>query len=236
MKYRIARNGQVFGPYTEAEVLQYLASGNILLTDLAQAEGTANWVPVQELFPLADTPFRGTSAPPTGFGSSSAPGTSFVPGQGTLPLYPDPPDLPWWVVLLLAVGTGGVFIVIWDIVQAAWLRRVQPASSALALYIAIAVVYVLRLPSSWATIDYNIFGGPPVGPHHGFLLFLVWLGLYIASRTVIRGDLLRHFNGPEPIGLRLNAFLVYLFGGLYLQYHFNRINDVKRAMHVSVPA
>ena len=99
-----------------------------------------------------------------------------------------------------------------------------------------AVVYALRLPSSWATINYNIFGGPPVGPHHGFLLFLVWLGLYIASRTVIRQDLLRHFNGPEPIGLRLNSFFIYLFGGLYIQYHFNRINEVKRAMQVSVPA
>ena len=230
MNLRIARNGQVFGPYTEAEVLQYLASGNIILTDLAQTEGTVDWVPVQELFPLADTPFQAMPMPPSGSGSPSA------PGQGTLPLFPDPPDLPWWVVLLLAVGTGGVFIVIWDIVQAAWLRRVQPASSALALYVAIAVVYVLRLPSSWATIDYNLFGGPPVGPHHGGLLFLVWLGLYLASRTGIRGDLLRHFNGPEPIGLRLNAFLVYLFGRLYPQYHFNRINDVKRAMHVSVPA
>ena len=230
MNYRIARNGQVFGPYTEPEVLRYLASGNILLTDLAQIEGTADWVPVQALFPLAEAPSSRASVPPV------APGAKDTTGQIPLPLYPDPPDLPWWLALLLAIGTGGVFIVIWDIVQAAWLRRVQPASSALALYIAIAVVYVLRLPSSWATINYNIFGGPPVGPHHGFLLFLVWLGLYIASRTVIRQDLLRHFNGPEPIGLRLNSFLVYIFGGLYIQYHFNRINEVKRAMHVSVPA
>jgi hypothetical protein len=26
-----------------------------------------------------------------------------------------------------------------------------------------------------------------------------------------------------------------MFGGLYFQYHFNRINEVKRALHVSVP-
>ena len=228
MYFRISRHRQVFGPYTEEEVLRYIASGNILLTDLAQAEGSADWVPVGQFFPLAETP---VSPAPSG-----GPGVTSAAGLGALPLYPDPPDLPWWLALLLAIGTGGIFIVIWDIVQAAWLRRVQPASNALALYIAIAVVYVLRLPSSWATINYNIFGGPPVGPHHGFLLFLAWLGLYIASRMVIRRDLLEHFNGPEPLGLRLNSFFVYLFGGLYIQYHFNRINDVKRAMHVSVPA
>ncbi len=222
MTYRIARNGQVFGPYSEPEVRQYIASGNILLSDYAQVVGAADWVSVLELFPLAATPV------------SRSPDS--LPKAASMRLYPDPPDLPWWLALLLAVVTGGIFIVVWDIVQAAWLRRVQPASSALALYVALAVVYVLRLPSSWATINYNLFGGPPVGPHHGFLLFLVWLGLYLSSRTVIRQDLLRHFNGPEPIGLRLNSFFVYLFGGLYLQYHFNRINEIKRAMHVSVPA
>ncbi len=223
MTYRIARNGQtlqIFGPYTEAEVRQYLASGNILVSDLAQIEDSVDWVPVLELFPLAATP-----------------PVQPLTAQRTVPLalYPDPPDLPWWITLLLGVITGGLFFVVWDIVQAAWMRRVQPASNALALYIAIAILYLLRLPASWDTINYNLFGGPPVGPHHGFIMFLVWVGLYIASRTVIRQDLLAHFNGPEPIGLRLNAFLVYLLGGLYLQYHFNRINETKRAMHVSVP-
>ena len=220
MTYLIARNGQLFGPYTEAEVRQYLMSGNILLSDLAQVVGSADWVPVLELFPLAATPAR----PPVA-----------VPAPGTFALFPDPPDLPWWVVLLLGFVTGSIFLVIWDIVQAAWLRRVQPASNALALYIAMAVLFLLRAPANWASLNYNLFGGPPVGPHHGFLLFLVWLALYIASRTVIRQDLLRHFNGPEPLGLHLNSFLVYLLGGIYIQYHFNRLNQLKRAMHVSVP-
>lgn len=218
MMFRIARNGQVFGPYTEAEVHRYIASGNIDLADLAQAEGASEWLPVIELFP----PAAGSSF------------TAQVPRS--VGLYPDPPDLPWWLALLLGLFTGGVFFVIWDIVQAAWLKRVQPASNALALYIAIAVVYIIRLPASWATINYNLFNGPVVGPHHGFFLFLVWLTLYIASRTVIRRDLLQHFNGPEPLGLRLNAFLVYVLGGLYIQYHFNRLNELKRAYRVSVPS
>lgn len=221
MTYRIARNGQTFGPYTEAEVRQYLQSGNILLSDLAQIEGTIDWVPVMELFPLAEA---AQARPP-------------MPAQsGSLALFPDPPDLPWWLALIFGLFTGGLFFIAWDIVQAAWLKRVQPASNALALYIALAVVYLMRLPANWETLNYNLLGGPPVGQHHGFLMFLVWLGLFIASRTVVRRDLLLHFNGPEPIGLQLNAFLVYLLGGVYLQFHFNRINELKRAMHVSVPA
>ncbi|MGI4831495.1 MAG: GYF domain-containing protein [Janthinobacterium lividum] len=221
MMYRISRNGQVFGPYSEAEVRQYLVSGNIAVTDYAQLAGTVDWVPVLQLFPLPAMPGQAQGAM-----SASAP----------LRLYPDPPDFPWWAVLLLAMITGGLFIVVWDIVQAAWLRRVQPASQALALYVGVAVVFLLRLPASWEAINFNLFGGPPVGPHHGFLLFLVWLGLFIASRRTVRQDLLQHFNGPEPIGLRLNSFFVYLFGGLYIQYHLNRINEIKRAMQVSVPA
>lgn len=221
MSYRIARNGQLFGPYTEAEVRAYLASGNILPTDQAQAVGSTTWVRIQELFPDL---------------VGAVPAAAGAPPAGMPMLFPDPPDLPWWMALLLGIVTGGMFFVIWDIVQAAWVRRVQPASNALAIYIAVAVLFVLRLPSTWYSINYNLFGGPPVGVHHGFLFFLVWLGLYIASRTVIRQDLLRHFNGPEPIGLHLSAFLTYLLGGLYIQYHFNQINELKRAMHVSMPA
>ena len=227
MTYRITRNGQIFGPYTEAEVRQYVASGNISGADLIQTEGSAEWAPVSSLFASA--------APPQSVTQQPLPQVPFA-GPPSAGLYPDPPDLPWWVALLLGLVTGGIFFVIWDIVQASWVRRVQPASNALALYIAMAVLYVVRLPSSWHTIDYNVFGGPAIRVHHGFLAFLVWLGLYLASRTVIRQDLLRHFNVTEPLGLRLNAFFVYVLGGLYLQYHFNRINELKRAMHVSVPA
>jgi hypothetical protein len=222
MTYRIARNGQIFGPYTDAEVRQYLASGNIFTSDLVQADGAEDWVPVLELFQFVAA-------------VHDAPQTAASAG-GAGALYPDPPDFPWWGALLLGLITGGLFFVIWDIVQAAWVRRVQPTSNSLALYIAMAVLYLLRAPSNWDTINHNVFGGPPVGPHHGFLTFLVWLGLFIASRMVIRQDLLRHFNTVEPIGLRLNAFLVFLLGGLYIQYHFNQINEIKRAMHISVPA
>jgi hypothetical protein len=217
MTYRIARNGQVFGPYTTAEVQRYLASGHVLPTDLAQPEGSAEWLPVLELFPAAPLPHAAA-------------------GSGYPPLYPDPPDLPWWVALILGIVTGGLFFVIWDIVEAAWMRRVASASAALGLYIVVAVLYVLRLPQEWHSVAYNAFNGPlVVSTALGHFVGLAALALAIVARFVFRNELLGHFNGAEPLGLRLNAFWTLLFGGLYFQFHFNRINEQKRALRISVP-
>jgi hypothetical protein len=219
MTYRIARAGQVFGPYTATEVREYLAVGRLLPSDLTQAEGAAQWVALRELFPE------------TVWGGAAVPGAA-----GRVLLFPDPPDLPWWVALLLGVVTGGLFFVIWDIVEARWMRRVARVSTALGLYLAVAVLYLFRVPANWHMVAYNVGLGPPVTPTAlGGLLGMAGVALAIAARFVFRGELLRHFNGTEPLGLRLNAFWTLLFGGLYFQFHFNRINERKRAMRISVP-
>jgi hypothetical protein len=210
MTYRIARGPEVFGPYAAEEVYRLLATGNVVPTDLAQSEGSQEWRPVGELFP--------------------------APLIGATLLFPDPPNLPWWVALLLGIVTGGVFFVIWDIVEAAWMRRVSERSVALGLYVVVAILYVLRLPEAWHIVDYNAFNGPlvmvtPLGQGLG----LVGLALAIAARFVFRNELLRHFNGPEPLALRLNAFWTLSFGGLYFQFHFNRINEQKRILRMSIP-
>jgi hypothetical protein len=133
--------------------------------------------------------------------------------------------------------TGGLFFVIWDIVEAAWMRRISERSAALGLYVVVAILYVLRLPQAWHIVAYNAFNGPlVVATPLGESLGLAGLALAIAARFVFRNELLRHFNGPEPLGLRLNAFWTLLFGGLYFQFHFNRINEQKRMLRMSMPA
>jgi hypothetical protein len=191
-------------------VYRLLASRNIVPTDLAQGEAMQEWRPVGELFPTRP--------------------------MGATMLFPDPPDLPWWVALLLGIVTGGLFFVIWDIVEAAWMRSVSERSVALALYVVVAILYVLRLPEAWHIVAYNAFSGPPVVVTplgHG--LGFTGLALAIAARFVFRNELLRHFNGPEPLGLRLNAFWTLVFGGLYFQFHFNRINEQKCIQRMSMP-
>jgi hypothetical protein len=163
MTYRIARNGELFGPYSLIEVQRYLASGRIIATDLGQPDGGEEWLPVSELFPL--------------------PPPHLQTNPGGLPvLFRDPPDLPWWMALILGVLTFAAFFVVWDLVQSAWLRRIDRRSTAIYWYVAVAVVYLMKLPNMWHTIDYNILNGPLVEPHYSFLLSLAGLLLFFVSR------------------------------------------------------
>ncbi len=241
MTYRIARNDQIYGPYTEAEVRRYIGSGHILLTDLAQpaeSSGSTEWALVGAVFAsyIAQTYVnRDNPAQPRHGTSGEAYTAAAAATPYTAALYPDPPDLPWWLALILGIVTAGFFFVVWDIVEASWLRRVERGSSALLLYIAVAVLYLIRLPGSWATVRYNIGGEPSVYTHAPGLA-LAALILIIVARFVFRRELLAHFNGPEPLNLHLNGFWTLLFGGLYFQYKFNRINQRKRDLHVSVPS
>lgn len=220
MTYRIARSGQTFGPYTDTEIRQYIASGNIGMSDMVQAEGTFDWVPVIRMFPPA-----------------AVPSAAAVPAQAVTPkvLYPDPPDFPWWGALLLGAVTGGLFFVVWDIVEASWLKRIETKSTAFLLYIGVAVLYLFKLPGMWSTMSYNIFGGPDVHGHSGSVGGFAFI-LAVVARFIFRRELLEHFNVREGIALRLSGFWTLLLGGLYFQWHFNKINELKRATNRSVPA
>jgi hypothetical protein len=57
----------------------------------------------------------------------------------------------------------------------------------------------------------------------------VWI-VRIVARFNMRASLEEHFNGPEPVGLSLSGVMTFFFGGLYFQYHLNRINELKRMM------
>jgi GYF domain 2 len=214
--YRIARDGEIYGPYSTAEVLRHMAAGAIVPTDLAQGEGQQEWLRVETLFPAAPAP------------------QPMHPG-GMPKLFPDPPDLPWWIALLIGAFTLGFFFQIWDIVQSAWMKRVDRNSIAVFLYIAEFVVFLMKLPSTLHNVAHN-FGAATYMETPSRWLIITGVILLLASRFVLRSELLKHFNGPEPIGLRLNWLWTLLFGGLYFQYEFNCINQVKRTLHISVPA
>jgi hypothetical protein len=44
----------------------------------------------------------------------------------------------------------------------------------------------------------------------------------------MRRSMEEHYNGPEPIGLSLSGVMTFFFGVYYFQYHFTRINEMKR--------
>src|SRR5438105_14903488 len=118
MNYYIKRELQEYGPYTLADLQRYVASGNILLTDLTRSEGLTDWVPVSQV--IGNIPVPAAAPQP----SAAAPGAYAAPGMYSAPAasqYAPPPNLHWAVVLLLTFITCGLFALIWLIVEGVWL-------------------------------------------------------------------------------------------------------------------
>jgi hypothetical protein len=233
MPYQISRDGQLYGPYTLEDLQRYVTSGNVLLTDLAKSEEMANWVPVSQILSQASAPPAASTPPAYVSSSYTAPpiepayasGAAYPSGA----VYPDPPNLHWALVLLIGFFTCGLFFVIWDLVQALWAKRVEPATKALLYFIVYAVFWVLYFCSYAASMAPQMMRNetPRISPVTG-LLWLGFIVFIIIYRFTMKATIERHFNGPEPIGLRLSGIMTFFFGGLYFQYHFSRINQIKQ--------
>ncbi len=236
MPYQISRDGQLYGPYTLEDLQRYVASGNVLLTDLAKSEEMGSWVPVSQILSSAPAPAAAYTEPAAEYTPSVAPQPyaatpAYVAPTGAA-VYPDPPNLHWALVLLFGFFTCGLFFVIWDLVQALWAKRVEPTTKALLYFIIYAVFWVLYFITYVATMAPQMMHNqtPTISP----ITALCWLGLVIfviIFRFTMKATLERHFNGPEPIGLRLNGVMTFFFGCLYFQYHLSRINQIKRGYY-----
>jgi hypothetical protein len=234
MQYRISRGGQEYGPYTLADLQRYVASGHVLLSDLAKSDDMAEWIPVSQVLNPVGAPPAPASTPPSGYGDGPgyAPPVAYgSPAAAPLSPYADPPNLSWGLVLLFDILTCGVFQMVWNLIVAAWMKRVQPTSQAIVYYAvgyALVLVYGgLSFPVFLGTLHHHSMLGPQIGIR--FLGFVAWI-IRIVARFNMKSSLEEHFNTTEPIGLQLNGILVFFFGGLYLQSQLNRINEIKRAM------
>jgi GYF domain 2 len=64
MNYFISREGMEYGPYTLADLQRYVASGNVLVTDLARSEGMSDWMPVSQVIGNIPVPVMSVMHPP----------------------------------------------------------------------------------------------------------------------------------------------------------------------------
>ena len=220
MLYHVSRNGQNYGPYTLEDLQRYVTSGNVLLTDLAKSNEMPEWVPVAQVL--------GTTMPVSPVPVPTYAGDAPAYPVGRMP-YPDPPNLHWALVLVIGIFTCGLFFSIWDLVQAAWMRRVNPRSNALFFYIGEFAVSFLGGGGRAFLIFTSAFrhsyhSYPGLGLGVGLIAFT----LLELARFDMRRSMEEHFNGPEPIGLRLSGVMTFFFGIYYFQYHFTRINEMKR--------
>jgi hypothetical protein len=221
MLYQVLRNGQNYGPYTLEDLQKYVASGNVLPTDLAKSDETADWVPVSQVLGIATPPSSLTPAVAYGAAAPAYP----VAGVR----YPDPPNLHWALVLLIGVFTCGIFSFVWMFIQASWMRKVKPDSKALAYYIGAIVVYLISIGAQVGLVMAGR-NGTPTGAFTAVyaLCALAYLVLFLVAVFTMRSDMEEHFNGPEPIGLSLSGVMTFFFNIFYFQYHFSRINELKR--------
>jgi hypothetical protein len=219
MTYQVSRNGQLYGPYTLEDLQRYVAAGNILPTELAKSENMPDWLPVAQILAAAGTPAAPASV-------------AYPPSSDTV--YPDPPNLNWGLELLLGFLTCGLFVIVWNLIIASWANRVQPASKALMYYIIATVLTVLHLGSSRGIF---IAMAHHHSYHHSVLGNLLWLATWVVrliARFTLRDTLEQHFNGAEPLGLRLSAVMTFFFGGIYFQYKLNEMNQIKQAIRYRI--
>jgi hypothetical protein len=224
MLYHISRNGQNYGPYTLEDLKRYVASGNVLPTDLAKSDDMADWIPVSQVLGIAQP-----AAPPS-YPVTQSP----MYPVANLAAYPDAPNLSWGLVLLFSIFTCTLFMWVWNLILSSWMKRVQPNSKAI-LYYAVATVLGLCQITFGAHSRVSMFEpgthwwvtyytGHPLSNLIGLAVWVVRL----IARFTMRAELEQHFNQAEPVGLSLSGVMTFFFGGIYFQYHLNRINELKR--------
>jgi len=222
MEYQVSRDGTMFGPYTEDELREYSLSGNIVGTDLVRSSVTEKWTPLRKILKKLDDEQRQREAKDKSLKALRM--------EGLRPNIPAPPDIPWWFAAILDVFTVFTFFVAWDVVEGFWLYRVDRESKALWYYVVAGAMFLFNASALYSMVSHDIFRTAASTPSSAGWLSALSFVVRIFARFSMRKSLLQHYNQVEPINLRLSKFWTLLFGGLYFQYHFNRINEGKRAM------
>jgi hypothetical protein len=126
---------------------------------------------------------------------------------------PPPPRLHWTVVLLLAIVTLGLFLDIWLIVQALWVRKQDPKSRVLQLCILSIVVSILAEVLNAAHAPVELTG----------VVFVASLVLALIPTFAIRDMLAAYLTRLTGRPAYLGSFLTLILGPIYLQYHMNKV-------------
>jgi hypothetical protein len=208
MGYYVVRGGQQFGPYTEEAVRSYLGAGTLYASDNIREESSPAWTTIGQLFqaPAATPPMMQPQAFPVQ--------AYAVPQQGVIV----PPNLHWFIVLILSITW--IFVFIWAIVQASFARKIDPSSNAVWAFILWIAVSIGLL-----VFDVQLVLGNASQSNAQLLLIAsvasaisYWAGVF-----GIRRSMLNYYNTIEPIQLNLSGVMTFFFGIYYLQYHMSRI-------------
>lgn len=214
--YHVSRNGHKLGVYTEDETREYFSQGRIGPDDMVWRDGMAEWMRASEVFGPPTHPSHVDTAPPP-LPSTEPRVAAARAVHGAPAAVPPPPKLHWALVLLFGVVTLGIFFVVWIFIQAAWVRRINPASNATTLFTVYLVLALLGEIVAGASAKDS------AGAATGGLLWIAASIVSIFGFFSMRRSMLNYFNAADPGSLRLSGVMTFFFNVFYLQYHMARI-------------
>jgi hypothetical protein len=149
---------------------------------------------------------------------------------------PSPPDLHWAALVLIAIVSNvlGGWLNLHGI-GSSWIRGVLSAKTTLLVWLLVQASFVQRLSHKkffFTTVAASLLAVVPpllirIGwvDAHGGTSFLpavaavvLWMDLFR-----MRDSLQHHYNSVEAYGLFMPGILLFLWGPIYLQYHFRKI-------------
>ena len=147
MRYYVKRGDQEYGPYSIVDLRKYLHEGSIQAADIARPENATQTTVVSAILQAAGVsvpapaPPRGEAAPYRPPGQARMAGGAVQyrssvqtqAGAGTSG-WPVPPDLNWALLLILTLFTCGFFALVWVLVQAAFVKKLDRSSNAIILF------------------------------------------------------------------------------------------------------
>lgn len=250
MNYFILRNGQQYGPYSQANLQLYLSVGNISLNDLGRTEGMNEWLPLAQIMSNS-----APSPPPGPAAGSGAPYNAFnTPPPTTMPngasfggynvqRMPPPNSTPTCSGYPVTPG------------MTASAAPLPPGGMHWAVLLLLAVVTLGLFGTIWAFVQANwvrkidqqskamlllvisvvssLVGQVLNGAREYLLslpLLLAGIVLMFVAVFAMRSSIQRYYNTVEPRGLRLSGVMTFFFGIFYFQYHLYRILQKKRAL------
>ena len=227
-KIWIGRDGQRFGPYDEATLRTWINEGKVSALSLAWREGMAEWRPLHEIL--------GIAVPPPMVGGAAPALHSDLPA---------PPDLHWAIIFVVDLFVGGLMGLVWQFVQASWIKKIDPASRA-TMWL---VISVCLLPLTWVVMvgvmlnqSYTA-SRPDLGAMAGvmayFGLFFVLGVAMLVCRYVAMFSMARSMREKLPAyGLipEIGGVTLFFFTHYYLQAQMTWVARWRRTGQATPPA
>jgi hypothetical protein len=236
MQYFIKRGEEEFGPYSLVDLQRYLQSGNLVESDLARSEASEDWVPLPEIIGDAGILERQTSE-------------AAQPATPAVALAELPPNLHWAIVLVLAIFTCGLFGVAWLIIQAFWVRRMDPESKAVPLVFTMVGLYVVNFVVQFGGGILAGVIGEQQDEAAGIAIIVVYglstvVGLivfvvYLFTIYMMRYSMEQYFVNTERMSSGIGEVITYIgiffFSYIIFQYFVNKV-ATHRAAGAARPA